>query len=76
MNPDKLFDYLDGKLSAAERVALEDRLASDQQLQRELAIARRIHAGMRGDSREVPDAYEEAEIVVSRMSALPEEKKR
>lgn len=53
MNPDKLFDYLDGKLSAAERAALEERLTSDQQLQRELAIARRIHAGMRGDSREV-----------------------
>ena len=53
MNPDKLFDYLDGKLSATERVALEERLASDQQLQRELAVARRIHAGMRGDSREV-----------------------
>ena len=53
MNPDKLFDYLDGKLSATERLALEERLTSDQQLQRELAIARRIHAGMRGDSREV-----------------------
>ncbi len=53
MNPDKLFDYLDGKLPAAERAALEERLASDQQLQRELAVARRIHAGMRGDSREV-----------------------
>src|SRR5216684_8224290 len=53
MNPDKLFDYLDGKLSATERVALEERLTSDQQLQRELAVARRIQAGMRGDSREV-----------------------
>ena len=53
MNPDKLFDYLDGKLSATERAALEERLTSDQQLQRELAVARRIHAGMRGDSREV-----------------------
>src|SRR5438105_1168611 len=39
MNPDKLFDYLDGKLSATERVALEERLASDQQLQRELAVS-------------------------------------
>ena len=53
MNPDKLFDYLDGKLSATERAALEERLTSNQQLQRELAVARRIHAGMRGDSREV-----------------------
>ena len=61
MNPDKLFDYLDGKLSATERGALEGRLASDQQLQRELAVARRIHEGMRGDSREVLLA-EEADV--------------
>jgi hypothetical protein len=53
MNPDKLFDYLEGRLSASERAALEDRLISDQQLQRELAVARQIHAGMHGDSREV-----------------------
>jgi hypothetical protein len=32
---------------------LEERLISDKQLQRELVVARRIHAGMRGDSREV-----------------------
>jgi hypothetical protein len=53
MNPDKLFDYLDGKLSATERAAFEQELISDQQLQRELAVARRIHAGMSRDSREV-----------------------
>jgi hypothetical protein len=53
MNPDKLFDYLEGKLPAAERAALEERLVSDKQLQRELVVARQIHAGMRGDSREV-----------------------
>ena len=53
MNPDKLFDYLDGRLSVAERTALEEQLISDRQLQRELAVARRIHAGMHGDSREV-----------------------
>ena len=53
MNPDKLFDYLEGRLSASERAALEDRLISDKQLQRELAVARQIHAGMCGDSREV-----------------------
>ncbi len=53
MNPDKLFDYLDGKLSTRERAELEQRLTSDQQLQRELTVARRIHASMRGDSREV-----------------------
>jgi hypothetical protein len=51
MNPDKLFDYLDGKLSDAERAQLERQLASDAQLQRELAVAREIHRGM-PDSRE------------------------
>src|SRR5215470_1445240 len=53
MNPDKLFDYLDGTLPGAERAALERRLISDPQLQRELAVARQIHTRMRGDSREV-----------------------
>ena len=53
VNPDKLFDYLDGRLPASERAALEERLMSDKQLQREFAVARQIHAGMRGDSREV-----------------------
>ncbi|MEP6708838.1 MAG: hypothetical protein ABJB32_01750 [Verrucomicrobiota bacterium] len=53
MNPDKLFDYLDDRLSPAERAALEEQLTSDPQLQRELAVARRIHAGMQGDTREV-----------------------
>lgn len=53
MNPDKLFDYLEGRLPASERSALEQQLMSDRQLQRELAVARQIHAGMRGESREV-----------------------
>ena len=53
MNPDKLFDYLQGRLPAAERAALEERLSSDKQLQRELAVAQQIYAGMRGDSREI-----------------------
>jgi hypothetical protein len=53
MNPDKLFDYLEGRLPASERAALEERLIYDSQLQRELAVARQIHAGMRGESREV-----------------------
>ena len=52
MSPDKLFDYLDGRLSARERADLEEKLATDPHLQRELAIAREIHKGMRG-SREV-----------------------
>jgi len=53
MNPDKLFDYLEGRLPAGERAALEEQLLSDKQLQRELAVAVQIHTGMRGDSREV-----------------------
>ena len=53
MNPDKLFDYLEGRLSPKDRAALEQQLMSDEQLQRELAVARQIHAGMRGESREV-----------------------
>lgn len=53
MNPDKLFDYLDGRLPSAERIALEDQLISDTQLQRELAVVRRIHAGMHDGSREI-----------------------
>lgn len=53
MNPDKLFDYLEGRLPPADRARLEQQLISDKQLQRELAVARQIHAGMRGDSREV-----------------------
>ena len=53
MNPDKLFDYLEGRLSPKERTALEEQLMSNKQLQREFAVARQIHSEMRGDSREV-----------------------
>ena len=53
MNPDKWFDYLEGKLPAWERTQLEEQLAEDPQLQREFAAARRIHSSMRGESREV-----------------------
>jgi anti-sigma factor RsiW len=52
MNPDKLFDYLDGKLSPNERAELEERFMSDAEARRELAVARQIHASM-GDSREI-----------------------
>jgi hypothetical protein len=74
MNPDKLFDYLEGRLPAAERAALEQRLISDKQLQRELAVARQIHAGMRGDSREVllpsrPDVTEQGRKMALRVGA-------
>jgi hypothetical protein len=53
MNPDKLFDYLEGALSPSERTQLEDQIISDPQLQRELEVVQRIHASMRGDSRAV-----------------------
>ena len=43
MNPEKLFAYLEGNLSADERAQLEEKLATDSQLQRELAIAREMH---------------------------------
>ena len=61
MNPEKLFDYLEGKLSETERVRLEEQLAADPQLQRELAIAREMHRRSRG-SREVMLEDEEPEI--------------
>jgi hypothetical protein len=72
MNPDKLFDYLEGRLTSSERAALEERLISDKQLQRELAVARQIHAGMRGDSREVllssqPDVTEQGRKMALRV---------
>jgi hypothetical protein len=72
MNPDKLFDYLEGRLSPDERAALEERLISDKQLQRELAVALQIHTGMRGDSREVllparPDVTEQGRKVAVRV---------
>jgi hypothetical protein len=72
MNPDKLFDYLEGRLSPKERASLEEQLTSDKQLQREFAVARQIHAGMRGDSREVvfpapPDVPEQGRKMAIRI---------
>lgn len=72
MNPDKLFDYLEGRLSPKERAALEEQLMSDKQLQREFAVARQIHAGMRGDSQEVvipapPDVSEKGRTMAIRL---------
>jgi len=52
MNPDKLFDYLDGKLSPSERAQMEERFISDPEARRELTVARQIHASMT-DSREI-----------------------
>jgi predicted DNA repair protein MutK len=52
MNPDKLFDYLDGKLPATERAQLEEQLMASAELRQELKVARQIHSEMR-DSREI-----------------------
>jgi hypothetical protein len=60
MNPEKLFDYLEGSLPAEERARLESQLATDPQLERELAIAREMHRRSRG-SREVLGESEEAD---------------
>src|SRR5690349_22203544 len=74
MNPDKLFDYLEGRLSPRERAALEEQLMADKQLQREFAVARQIHAGMRGDSQEVilpaqPEVSEQGRKMAIRIGA-------
>jgi hypothetical protein len=61
MNPEKLFDYLEGNLAAAERAHLEERLATDPQLQRELTIAREMHKRSRG-SREVLGESDDIDI--------------
>ena len=72
MNPDKFFDYLEGRLSPRDRAALEEQLMSDKHLQREFAVARQIHAGMRGDSQEVvlpapPDVSEQGRKMAIRI---------
>lgn len=53
MNPDKLFDYLDGKLTPADRAALEEKLMADPQLRKQFNIAREIHRSGGGEAREV-----------------------
>jgi hypothetical protein len=61
MSPEKLFDYLEGNLPEEEEAELERKLATDPQLQRELAIAREMHRRSRG-SREVLGESEDLEI--------------
>ena len=61
MNPEKLFDYLEGSLPEQEQAELERKLATDPQLQRELAIAREMHRRSRG-SREVLGESEDIDI--------------
>ena len=66
MNPDKLFDYLDGKLPPHERAALEERLMSDAELRSELAAARQIHSGMRNTEDLLPTAEQQRGAVLAR----------
>ena len=72
MSPDKLFDYLDDRLPDVERAELEARLSTDEHLQRELKIARKIHSGMQ-ESREIltaDDATAKRGAVLARRLAI------
>ncbi len=62
MNPDKLFDYLDGKLSEHERHALEEELMNNAEARREFEVARRIHSATGGEREhlEVIDEMQES----------------
>ncbi|MGI8821491.1 MAG: hypothetical protein ACR2ID_11590 [Chthoniobacterales bacterium] len=66
MNPDTLFDYLDGKLSAGQRADLEEKLMSDAQLRQQFQVAREIHRGGGDASREVVVPAESAATIASR----------
>jgi hypothetical protein len=66
MNPGKLFDYLDGKLSPGERTALEEKLVSDPELRREFAVARQIHADTRDSSESLPNPDQQRGALLSR----------
>jgi hypothetical protein len=61
MNPEKLFNYLEGILPEREQIELERQLATDPQLQRELAIAREMHRRSPG-SREVIGVSDDIDI--------------
>jgi len=63
MSPERLFDYLECKLSDEERVEIERQLAADPQLQRQLAIAREMHRRS-GGSREVLGESQDNDIPV------------
>jgi len=59
MNPDKLFDYLDGRLPDHERKEVEERLMNDPTARREFDVARRIHSSMRENESERPEVFDE-----------------
>ncbi len=66
MNPDKLFDYLDGKLPPEQRAELERQLVTDKHLQRELVMAREIHSR----AENAPEVILPAEVKTERGAIL------
>src|SRR6266481_4749238 len=70
MNPDKLFDYLEGRLPASERAALEKRLISDKQLQRELAVATLTPAPLGVSEISVPAAAGKLDVLADEVVTI------
>jgi anti-sigma factor RsiW len=72
MSPNKLFDYLDGKLPARQREELERQIAASPVLQRELAMARKLHDGTHELSEQIEPPSPEAErgAILARRVAL------
>jgi anti-sigma factor RsiW len=73
VSPNKLFDYLDGKLPSQERAELEAQMANDSNLLRQLAIARKLRDAMPGSPEMVGSLDESADrrgAVLSRRVAL------
>ena len=73
VSPNKLFDYLDGKLPSEERAALEAQMANDSNLLRQLAIARKLRESMPGSPEVVGSLEESADrrgAILSRRVAL------
>ena len=69
MTPQKLFDYLDGKLPAQERDELERQIANDSTLLRQLAMARKIREAMPG-SQEVIGSLEDNNATLQRGAVI------
>jgi hypothetical protein len=69
MTPQKLFDYLDGKLPTREREELEQKMADDSTLLRQLAMARKLREAMPG-SQEVIGSVDEVSVADRRGAIL------
>ena len=73
--PQKIFDYLDGKLPAPEREELEQKMANDSNLLRQLAMARKLREAMPGSQEVIgsvdePSAADRRGAILSRRVAL------